>query len=190
MCHASRPLTPAEEETVKARLPDTPGVMAWEPEKESEWFRAMLAPPCGLPQNVYDRSVRTRVRTLRGKQPMNAVNAFKTATKGVVSLASRELKAIAVQMQKAGVLLLVTTQVRCSRVRTLVLLLLPVVEASYAPKEFLQKYDVTPTQWNARCSLDAAPSNLLDAPRRTRASRQHKKAVTVQEEVDASSEEV
>jgi hypothetical protein len=106
---------------------------------------------------------------------MNAVNALKTAVKGVLSLASRNLKAIATQLQKAGLVLLITTQVRCSRVRTLVLLLLPVVEDSYAPREFLQRCDVTASQWNNRCELAAAVSNLLDAPRRSRASRQQKK---------------
>ena len=50
---------------------------------------------------------------------------------------------------------LVTQQVRCSRVRTLVLILLPVAEASYAPCEFLQRYDVTPAQWNVRYCVGA-----------------------------------
>ena len=139
-----------------------------------------MPPPCGLDTDVYERALRIVVRIVKGKQPLNASNALRTATKGMVSVASRNLKAIALQMQRAGIIMLVTTRTRCSPVRTLVMVLVPVGEEAFTARDFLHKLDVTVAQWNARCAVDAPLSSRLDAPRRSRGLRR----ATVKEERD------
>ena len=113
--------------------------MAWDPEKEGVAFTGIIAPPCGLVPDVYDRALRALLRNVKCKQPMNAFQALKAATRVQVNLTSRSLKAIAIQLVRAGLVLLLTVSARFSRTRTLVLMLLPVMEDSFAPREFFAK---------------------------------------------------
>ena len=83
MFHHSRPLTAAERATLSARFPQLPeGAMAWEPEKEGPDFQALMTPPCGMTEAVFERAVRTLLgtsaRTLLGAAARHA--AGETAT--------------------------------------------------------------------------------------------------------------